>query len=118
MKTACSLHVPRPSNLCVTKRSAERRMGPNFFYLDYLLSTPFSLHIETPIYLAAPLICKKSSKVEEVNPSNKSDFELVNEKDKGQDTDNIYLLAKRHIASGAPTDAIVINQYLSEFSLS
>lgn len=63
----------------------------------------------TLIYLAAPLINKDSSK---------SYFELINEKDKNQDTDNIYILANRHIASGAPTDVNIINQCLSELSLS
>lgn len=65
--------------------------------------------LETPIYLAAPLISKESSK---------SYFELINEKDKSQDTDNIYLLAKRHLASGALTDVNIINQCLSVLSLS
>jgi hypothetical protein len=115
-------------------------------YLDYLLSTPFSLPIETPIYLAASLVSKESSKGEEVSPSNESYFKLVSEKDKGQEkssvsdpqaestslqyfkeiyevdkgqpTNNVYLLAKRHVASGAPTDAKVINQCLSKFDLS
>jgi len=74
--------------------------------------------LETPIYLAAPLICKEATKDNEVDNTTKSYFQLVTEKDEGQDTENVYLLAKRHIVSGAPTDANVINQYLSEFSLS
>ncbi len=73
----------------------------SFISLVEDLPTPFSLHLKTPVFLAAPLITSKSY------------FELINEKDKGQDTDNIYLLAKRHIASGASTDLNIINQCLS-----
>jgi NADH-ubiquinone oxidoreductase chain 3 len=63
---------------------------------------------QTLICLSAPIISVESSK---------SYFELVSEKDKGQDTNNVYLLAKRHIASGAPTTAETINLVLSEFSI-
>lgn len=73
------------------------------------LSTLFTIQLETPIYLVASLICKESDK---------SYFELINEKDKGQDTDNIYLMANRHIASGATTNVNIINQCLSVLSLS
>jgi group I intron endonuclease len=77
--------------------------------LSYLLSTPLSTLIENPIYLASALIGGGSSS---------SHFKLVREKDKGQNTENVHLLAKRHIESGDPTDLNVINKFLSEFSLS
>lgn len=45
-------------------------------------------------------------------------FKEIYEVDKGQPTDNVYLLANRHIASGVTTEATIINQYLSKFDLS
>jgi hypothetical protein len=65
------------------------------------ITNPLLQHIETPFYLSAALM----SKVEEIKSPAKSYLEQVFEKDKGQSRDNIYLLAKRHIASGLPTDA-------------
>jgi hypothetical protein len=43
---------------------------------------------------------------------------MVYEKDAGQATNNIYILAKRHIESGAVTDINVIKVFLSHFGLS
>jgi len=42
----------------------------------------------------------------------------INEKDNGQSTDNIYILAKRQLGSNEPVNLEVINKYLAHFSLS
>lgn len=59
-----------------------------------------------------------SSTDQEAELSSLEYFKEIYEVDKGQPTNNVYLLAKRHIASGAPTDAKDINQCLSKFGLS
>nr|YP_008082043.1 GIY-YIG endonuclease family protein [Rhizoctonia solani]AGK45420.1 GIY-YIG endonuclease family protein [Rhizoctonia solani] len=72
--------------------------------LNCLQSDPSSSLIVNPIYMASSLIGE--------DPKT-SHFKLVREKDKGQDTDNPHILAKRHIESCAPTDVNVVNKILS-----
>lgn len=36
-------------------------------------------------------------------------FKEIHEKDRGQETENPHVLAKRHLASGAPTTLTVVN---------
>ena len=43
---------------------------------------------------------------------------LIHEVDKGQKTDNLYLLASRHIRAGGNTDIVSINQFLLPYGLS
>jgi hypothetical protein len=61
---------------------------------------------------------KSGSTGQKPESSSQTYLKEIRELYKGLPTSNIYLLAKRHITSGAPTDANVTNQYLSEFFLS
>lgn len=36
-------------------------------------------------------------------------FESINEKDRGQETNNPHLIARRHLTSGNPTNSHIIN---------
>lgn len=44
-------------------------------------------------------------------------WESVYEKDRGQETDNPHLIAKRHLSTGEKTDANIINLVLSKLGL-
>jgi hypothetical protein len=77
-----------------------------------------SVHRKIGVCLSSLFVSQESSQISENKEFTTESFlKSINEKDNGQSTDNIYILAKRQLESNEPVNLEVINKYLAHFSL-